>query len=365
MGYLTDGFARRIALAVDHTKLTGDVTNFPVCITWNGTTGNAPAELYNNSATSPLSTGADIRISTDIYGDTPCAIDLVTFTANSTVANARVELWFKLASISSSSDTTFYLWWGNANATAPGVTATYGRNAVWSNSFLAVYHMNEADLVDSTGNGYTATNSGTDAGTTTLGTARTFASGDYISIASLFGSPAQPTISALVICTGVASYAGEVFSMGDNINLRCRNNTTDGWRSSYRYATAWRDYLLDAFNPVGAGLFAGAFTVKTTATAAQVLYKGNGAADAVAGAYTDAVAYNQGTSTYWGRHGNGGGASFYFAGTIDETRVSSVARSTDWVAAEYQSTVYHATFVTGKANTVASNVNSIIYICTA
>lgn len=340
-GYPWHRFAK---LTIDHTKLTADVANFPVALIWNGTNGNIPAEVYNSGTYSPKSDGSDIRFTSDVMGNTELAFEIVTFTPNSTVGNARVEIYVKLTSISSASDTSFYMWWRNPQASAYAVGATYGRNAVWSNSFLAVYHMNEAAVVDATGNGYTLTNNGTTAGTTILGTARTFASGNDLHIASLFGSPSIITTSGLINCTGVASYAGEVFSMGDNINIRCRNNTTDGFRSSYRYATAWHDYLMAGFNPVGAGLFGGVFSVKTTATAAQFLAATG--QTPVTGAYTDAIAYNQGTSTYWGVHGNGGGATFNFAGTIDEWRISNTNRNADWVTAEGNSTIGFQTFIT-------------------
>lgn len=334
---------RYVGLTVDHTKLTGDVTNFPVALVWNGTTGNIPAEVYNASAYSPKSDGSDIRFTTDQNGNTELAFEIVTFTPNSTVASARVEIYVKLTSISSSSDTTFFMWWGNPSASAYAVGDTFGRNAVWNNSFVAVYHMNEAAVVDATGNGYTLTNSGTSAGTTILGTARTFASGNYLTRATLYGSPAEMSVSELIICTGVASYAGEVFSMGDNINMRIRANTTDGWRASYRYATGWRDTLMAGFNPVGAGLFYGAWTVHPAATAREALYA-TGKTTVVTNT-TDAIAYNLGTSTYWGIHGNGGGATFNFAGTIDECRISNVARDANWIAAEGNSTYGFATFI--------------------
>jgi hypothetical protein len=44
---------RMVKLTVDHTKLTGDVTDFQTLLHWNGTTGNIPAEVYNDSSLSP------------------------------------------------------------------------------------------------------------------------------------------------------------------------------------------------------------------------------------------------------------------------------------------------------------------------
>lgn len=335
-------WSRYVGLTVDHTKLTGDLTNFPIALVWNGTTGNLPAEVYNAGNLSPKSDGSDIRFTTDQQGQNELAFEIVTFTPNATTASAKVEIYVKVGSISSSTDTTIIMWWGNPGASAYGVSDTYGRNAVWNNSFLAVYHMNEAAVVDATGNGNTLTNSGTSAGTTILGTARTFASGNYLTRATLYGSPATVSVSELITCTGVGTYAGEAFSMGDNVNMRIRNNTTDGWRASYRYLGAWRDLLMSSFNPVGAGLYYGCFTVAPSSTREKLYATGK---TTISATYTDPIVYNQGTSTYWGIHGNGGGATFNFAGTIDECRISSVERDSNWATAEGNSTYGFATFV--------------------
>ncbi|GAG31726.1 unnamed protein product, partial [marine sediment metagenome] len=72
------------------------------------------------------------------------------------------ELHFRADSLSSSSNTNFYIYYGNSGASDYAVTATYGRNNVWSNSYAAVWHLEEevggtgtSNLyVDSTGNGY-------------------------------------------------------------------------------------------------------------------------------------------------------------------------------------------------------------------
>src|SRR3989344_4815803 len=67
------------------------------------------------------------------------------------------ELHFK-ADISSTTDTAFFVYYGNGSASGYSNTATYGRNNVWTNGFLAVYHLDQSpsagapQFVDSTGN---------------------------------------------------------------------------------------------------------------------------------------------------------------------------------------------------------------------
>jgi hypothetical protein len=106
---VTSTWVRKTRLKIDHTKVTGDQSDFPVALVWNGTTGNIPTEVYNNSVYSPLSSGADIRFTSDSAGTTELAFEIVTFTPNATVSSARVEIYVKLPSVSSATDTVFYM----------------------------------------------------------------------------------------------------------------------------------------------------------------------------------------------------------------------------------------------------------------
>ncbi|MCA1807647.1 MAG: hypothetical protein LC687_07350, partial [Actinobacteria bacterium] len=75
-------------------------------------------------------------------------------------ASSTGELHFKADSISSTTDTSFYIYYGNPNADDYAVNATYGRNDVWSD-YAYVTHADSLPLVDSSGNISNATASGT------------------------------------------------------------------------------------------------------------------------------------------------------------------------------------------------------------
>jgi hypothetical protein len=207
---VTPNWRRCAQITIPTASVPGDQTDFPVKLAWNGTNGNVLAEVYNVGVTSPKSTGADIRFTSDSAGITELPFQIVTFSSNATVANARVLIWVKLSSVSSATPTSFYMWWNNPDAVAYAATDTYGRNNVWTNGFAGVFHLDESS-------GTTATNSvgsndGTYTGTTfpnsvdtTYGYMQNFvnANGDYVALTgtSPWQITANLTMSAIVSVT--------------------------------------------------------------------------------------------------------------------------------------------------------------------
>lgn len=53
-------------------------------------------------------------------------------------------MWVKIPTLSYTTDTVFYVWYGNSSATAYAADATYGSQAVWSNGYVGVWHLNES-----------------------------------------------------------------------------------------------------------------------------------------------------------------------------------------------------------------------------
>ncbi len=128
----------RVALTIDADEVDSDLTNFPVYVNL----ANLPTEFHNHVK----SDGGDIRI-TLADGETEIPREVVFYDAGTDTG----ELHFKAPSISSSTDTTFYIYYGNSSASDYAPTDTNGRNNVWSD-YAAVLHLNSSDyLIDSTG----------------------------------------------------------------------------------------------------------------------------------------------------------------------------------------------------------------------
>lgn len=137
MAWYNASWTYRVQVTIQSSQVDSDLTDFPVYVDLS----DLPAGFFTNVD----SAGDDIRV-TRSDGTTECAFEVVSISTGSSTG----ELHFKANFISSTSDTSFYIYYGNAAATAYGVADTYGRNAVWSD-YDFVGHGN--DLTDATGNG--------------------------------------------------------------------------------------------------------------------------------------------------------------------------------------------------------------------
>ena len=149
MNWYNTSWEYRAKLTINSSEVDSTIANFPVYVNL----ADMPAGFWDNVK----SDGGDIRV-TQSDGTTECPVEIVAIDTGAETG----ELHFKANSLSSSADTDFYIYYGNASASLPAVTATYGRNAVWSD-YLAVFHLQETanndagGYIDSTGNGYDGT----------------------------------------------------------------------------------------------------------------------------------------------------------------------------------------------------------------
>jgi len=114
----------RKPLVIDHTKVAGDLVDFPVQV-----------ELADSDLARAQASGADL-VFVDARGQV-LAHELELF------APSPVQLlaWVKLPAVSAATDTTFYLYYGNPAAADQQQVAT-----VWS-GYAAVYHFTSGALV--------------------------------------------------------------------------------------------------------------------------------------------------------------------------------------------------------------------------
>lgn len=350
------GWTRKCQLTQVGTQTAATVTGFPVPLIWNGTSGNLPAEVYNNSSTSPMSDGRDIRFSYDAAGTQQIPLEIVTFSPNTTVANARVEIWIAL-NVVVSTDVTFYIWWGNSQAIAYEPTDPYGRNAVWAQGgFFAVYHMDgSGNVIDSTGNGRTMINSGSTASSTALGTARDFvaANRDYLYNSDSFGTPTSITYTAIVEVDSVDTFGSSITSEGDYSGSHVNGS---GYPNGfyYRGSSTWQNTAITT-DIRGVGLRHIAYVCDPSSSIQRELLNGGSEVNT-----TSAIAINYtglGTQTTIGRHANGN-ADFDFDGRIDEVWITHSVRSVGWISNEYNSKINFNTYITVGT---AENVEGVKY----
>lgn len=140
----------RFSITTNADVINADLTDFPVYLDLNG----APSEFFTNVDAN----GADIRM-TKNDGTTEVAREIVWMDT----ANGIGELHFIAdGTLSSSSDSTFYIYYGNSSATEPAADSTYGSENVWTN-YTAVWHFQDpptSTMPDSAENGYDLTTFG-------------------------------------------------------------------------------------------------------------------------------------------------------------------------------------------------------------
>lgn len=150
------GWTKKCSLTIDNTKVSGtaNLSNFPVLLT----EVNFPSTIFDNT----IATGADLRFTSDEAGTTELAFEVV----NWDTTNDKAEVWVKVPTVDYDDDTVFYVWYGNATATAYAHTDTYGTHACWDDYDLVFHMESESSLIDSSPNGYNMAAIGTPISTT-------------------------------------------------------------------------------------------------------------------------------------------------------------------------------------------------------
>jgi len=288
----------------------------------------------------------DIRV-TKSDGTTELPREVVFYTA----ASDAGELYFKyIGTLSGSTDTSVYLYYGNSGASDYGVTNTYGRNNVWDDYYVGVWHLNESgngtadEYVDSTGTeneGQGGSGTSSEVPTQTngkIGKAQSFDGGDEISISD---SASLDITSNLTISTWIyetanppdtyASLVGKG-SLSSAYNLQIEQSTRNVWfytlgTSNSNWSTgatisndAW-NYLTYVYNGSN-----------------KYFYKNTDAA--VSTSATGSISTNNDALFF----GNRTDASRHFQGIIDEVRISNTARLSTWISTEYNNQNSPGTF---------------------
>lgn len=128
-------WGRKHAITIDHTKVgSGGVSDFSVLLT----RGCFLNEVFDPSGSfRAQSDGGDIAFSSDFAGTTRLACHVVRFEQDSSsgAGDGKAEIYVKIPSISSASDTTFYVWYKASSTTAqPKVSSTYGQFSAYDSS---------------------------------------------------------------------------------------------------------------------------------------------------------------------------------------------------------------------------------------
>ncbi|REK52733.1 MAG: hypothetical protein DWQ49_12510, partial [Bacteroidetes bacterium] len=323
-------------ITIRHENIDSPLTDFPVYVDLS--------DLSAQFWTTVLDGGGDIRVTTD--EDTPQELPREVVSAST--ASTTGELHFKADYISEVIDTSFRIYYNGTDADY-ATDQTYGAENVWSNNYVAVWHLEEGDstttdfYLDSTANDYDGTMSDADGDNTIatgqLGRGIDFGNdfGDMVTTTGMFiGTTNNLTISGWVnpidnpsthdgyfgfrpVSDGAnALYILQLDGAGNTIEARFRNSATTQYDIDQPSAPTITPNQWNYLNAVLDG---------TTAR-----YYDNGTETATSAITGNFV--NTNAEFFIGALHSG--PNLVNAGSnIDEVRISSTTRSAAWIKAEY------------------------------
>jgi hypothetical protein len=353
---------RKCALVIQAAQVSSDQSNFPILLNKD----NLPAEMFGVGPNAALNGGGDIRVTTDQNGLTQIPIEIGQFVTSATAASQTGEIWVKITSLSSVTNTTIYVWYGGPTGTTqPADTTTYGAEAVWETNYKGVWHLNESW--------------GTGAGAFIESTASNkHGTGSIVEGTPNIASTPGKWGGGAMRATNVADHSAEwriTISGTSPLDFNVRGSTMEAW-VQLRTDVGWwmgngngtsdqgwsmRGLGTNATNKVWwnraggdtafvstGSLTADAWThvmITVAADGAAVFYlngsaSGSWAAGTVAsdaGGSTLALGTGFGGDTDAGREG--------WNGNLDEVRVHSTSRAAGWVTTSYNTTNAPASFV--------------------
>jgi RHS repeat-associated protein len=331
----SSGYSYQRAIVIDHTHIpNSDQVNFPFLF---NTTDPAFATTANGGHVTSF-TGNDIFFSTDPNGLTKLDHELEEYNP----VTGQVIAWVRIPTLSHTTDTVLYVFYGNASITSSQQNPT----GVWDSNYMGVWHVanngGQLSLADSTSNGNNATNNGAiptagqiDGGMQTNGS--TYATiGTPASLANLVQGNA--TFSAWVntaigiggmIMGNEGYYAGAGWALGvdtnNNINFEAvdEGQPIDLTSAGTTGSRTWSHVVVT-------------LTGAVPGNSSQATVYINGVPS---GTVTGGDGYTLDDSSQPVYLANGvfsdGQVVTPLNGSVDEFRISNVVRSADWIATEY------------------------------
>jgi len=317
---------RRRKLRFDNLAQGESLSDFPVLVFLTASRIDYTATLMG---------GDDLRF-VDADGQSELAYEIESWSSG-----GASFIWLKVPQIDGASDQDF-VWMYHGNSAA----GPLGREAeVWSNGYEAVYHLG-SDVEDSSPSGFHGSNHGATPSLGVIAGGHSFdGSDDYIDLGTdrdLLRNTTVCTLSAWVEPSSVSG-AHHTISISANAggptsSSRALLNVMDSEVEGGGRAGDWEGWI--GYVSSGAGLLPGGrYNLSTVIDYAndRVHFYIDGAHFQSGDAYfSDRRTSNtSATSNALGAQDDGSG--HFFAGHMDEARVSRGQRSADWIAAQHQS----------------------------
>jgi trimeric autotransporter adhesin len=275
-------------------------------------------------------------------------------------ATGTLLVWVKIPTLFAATNNNLTFYFGSLAPPTTHNAAFF--NATWANDYQAVYHFNEAaytgTVIDGTANGHTGNTGGMTAADLVAG---------KIGNAYTFNGSSKKITANPVTVTGPFTISAWINLNAVSIDQKVMTNQgpTGSASGGYKlgvYSTNIPEAESGAAITRGAGINSAALT-----TGAWYYVQGVFSGTTLS-TYINGVQYNIFNTTnaptsitnfYIGV--GEGGTNYYFNGIIDEPRVSNVAKSSDWIKAEYADQNNPVTFTNSAAaaSTTVANAAAI------
>jgi len=290
----------RKLITLNHNQVPSDQTNIPLLLNITDT------ELRDTAQ----SDGDDIAF-TDVSG-----YKLNHQIEKYTAVTGAFITWINVTSLSSSSDTQIYMYYGNSEC-----SSQQNPHGVWDSNYLGVWHLNETSgtILDSSGNGKSGTLTGATYGVDgKISKSISFdGSADYIDIT--IAIPSTVTISSWAKST----------TSGLSDMLWCIGNTGTGGPDLFFYAG---NIYLNTWDG-GGNLFCVQPNVNQWHLYTTIIDSvANNARLYIDGRLAGTAGYRNPTKATFAISSSNG---YDWQGTIDEFCISKIARSANWINTGY------------------------------
>ncbi len=317
------------AITISHLQVPNtDQTNFPVLIsgTYSYLANTGSGGKVQNAS------GWDIVFTSDAAGTQALKFERELYSSTT----GQVVMWVNVPTVSHTTDTTIYMWYGNASVAADTATPA----AVWDANYKGVWHLGSntsLSLNDSTSNGNQLSaigSPGATSGAIGEGMSTTTSSGAKSGVFS-------GTTPTAFTWSGWVNSPNAPTSSDYNTPILITNGS-----GSQSFGSVWDhldpSYISGTFIQYANGGYAPA--QYSTREQANTTYY-------IAGTWDGSTlrAYLNGTNQASTSVGSLFGSGLYvtlggWTGTIDEVRISAIARSSDWIKTEYNNQSSPGTF---------------------
>lgn len=358
MAWYDNSWGYRVKVTISNTQVDATLTDFPVYIDLS----DLPATFHTNVN----SDGGDIRVTTsDEITEVPREVVFY----NSTTDTG--ELYFKAPSLSSTTDTDFYIYFGNSGATDYVGSVTYGYQNVWTNNYVHVWHLHEntgTSLPDSSPSSLALTKLGALEPTPTvgiIGSAQNFdGSNDYM-FGSVTSDSSYTGSITLSVWANIETGAQYRHLMGKHLSNGGADNPFD-----FRTSNAATPALTTVRANTGNRIYTGPSV--NLGSWAHYVFTHPGALEQAGSFYVNGVPTISGISGTGTGLPTGTGAPLRMGirhdgvvkmdGGMDEIRITSDTKSSAWIAAEYNNQQTPTSFYTvASTESVPTGSVSAIY----